>query len=1089
MTALPYDPATPLGPGRTIIEASAGTGKTFTIAAEVAHLVGVEGLDLDRILVVTFTRAATAELKGRVRTRLVDTVRALEGGEVERDGHLDVLLELDAPQRKAVVGRLRRALNEFDRAQIFTIHGFAQRLLGQLGFRVRLPETLEPGEVDDLLLKQVASDLTVGRFARVAPGDPIVEPSLAARLGREVIGHPDARVVPEADEVEGRARLRVEVATRVATEARRRMRAVGAMTFDDGLTEVRDALADPGIGAASTELLRRRYDVGLVDESQDTDPIQWQIIRRIFDGSRLVVIGDPKQSIYAFRGADIESYLAAVVGADDHRTLTTNWRSDGPLVEALDVLFSGTSFGSDAIAYHPVVAAHPDRRLEGLEAPLRLRLVASDLDIKRRKDNCYAVGECREAVAADAAAEVVHLLDGGLALSEGERRLGPADIAVLCRTGDQVDMVRRELHRREVPSVVARTGSVLTAPAAEEWRRFLLAVERPDNVNLVRLAASTCLVGTPLTELASLDDEGALELQRQTRDWHDTLQAGGVPALLTALDRQTGLTERILGEAEGERLLTDLFHIAEEMHAVARRGRQGSLAAWLETAMEEAADREKRGAEEPDSRQRRLETDADAVTVQTIHAAKGLQYPVVLVPYAWDIPDIRPDFPVFHDPEWDVPGEPRPRLLNVAGKGSPGFDHHCDLVKEEEAAEQSRLLYVALTRAQHHLEVWWVENHAGIDRAKLTELLTGGGRSPESLAAQSRGTIEVSTMSSLAPAAPYRPPLPEMRELSVARFERTTDRSWRRVSFSSLSADQPLTAADERAEHLPRVDEAEAVPAEEEETAGPAPLLPLADLPAGARFGTLVHDVLERVRFDDPALETTARELVEVEAARAGWDFDPAVLAGGLAAVVATPLGPDPADATLGGLEANGLARELTFELPVRTDNDPVTLADIGAVMETHLASDDPYRPYVDQLLASTTLPFRGYMSGAIDLVGVVPGDRYVVMDYKTNALPALGPVAGPVDYGPAVLAAEMVSHRYVLQATLYQVALHRYLQWRLPGYDPAVNLGGSRYLFVRGMLGPDTPVVDGERCGVTRWQPPAEMIVALSDLLAGGDR
>ncbi len=223
--------------------------------------------------------------------------------------------------------------------------------------------------------------------------------------------------------------------------------------------------------------------------------------------------------------------------------------------------------------------------------------------------------------------------------------------------------------------------------------------------------------------------------------------------------------------------------------------------------------------------------------------------------------------------------------------------------------------------------------------------------------------------------------------------------------------------------------------------------------------------------------------------ARSGWDFEPARLAEGLAAVVATPLGPDPADTTLGSLEAGGLARELAFELPVCTGHDPVTLAEIGAVMAEHLPGDDPYRPYVDQLLASTTLPFRGFMSGAIDLVGVLPGDRYVVMDYKTNALPALGPVAGPVDYGPAVLAGEMVSHRYVLQTTLYQVALHRYLQWRLPGYDAVLNLGGSRYLFVRGMIGPDTPVVDGERCGVTRWQPPAGMIVALSQLLAGGGR
>jgi exodeoxyribonuclease V beta subunit len=1087
---LPFDPAEPLGPGRTIIEASAGTGKTFTIAAAVARLVAADAVPLERILVVTFTRAATAELKGRVRGRMVDTLAVLDGRAVtEIDRHLRVLLELDGSDRQAAIGRLRRALTEFDRAQIFTIHGFAHRLLGQLGFRVRLPETLEPGEVDDLLLRQVASDLTVTRFFRAGPDDPIITPGLAARLGMEVIAHPDAEVVPDPDHVSGEARLRVELATAVATETRRRMRLTGEMTFDDGLVEVRDALSDPAVGEAATDLLRRRYDVGLIDESQDTDPIQWQIIRRIFDDSRLVVIGDPKQSIYAFRGADIESYLAAVRGASSHRTLATNWRSDGPLVAALDVLFAGTTFGDEAIAYRPVKAAYPEPRLEGLSAPLRLRLVASDLDIPCRGDGFYRVGDCRLAVADDVGAEVVGLLGGSVTVPDEKRALGPKDIAVLCRTRTQVEMIRSSLRTRGVPSVAARNGSVLVTTAAEEWRRFLMAVERPDRVDLVRMAATTCLVGTELTDLAALDDEGALDLQRRMRGWHDTLQSGGIPALLADLNRDTDLTGRILARPDGERLLTDLIHIAEEMHAVSRRGRQGSLTAWLETAMQEAEAREVRSAEEPDSRQRRLETDADAVTVQTIHAAKGLQYPVVLVPFAWDVPTGKTHFPVFHAPGDDTTDTPRRRLIDVAGDGWPGFDEHCQLADAEDVGEESRLLYVALTRAQHHLEVWWVENHAAIGDAKLTELLTGNGRTPTGLAEASNGTVEMSTMNELAGLDPYRPQPRVPAQLEVARFDRSTDRTWRRVSFSSLSADQPLTPADERAEHLPRSDEAEALPDAEAEAAAPAPLLPLADLPAGARFGTLVHDMLEHVRFDDDELETRLLELATAATARSGWDFDVAVLASGLAAAIATPLGPGETDVTLADLEASGLSRELVFELPVCTGHDPVTLAEIGAVMAEHLPGDDPYRPYVDQLLASTTLPFRGFMSGAIDLVGMLPGDRYVVMDYKTNALPALGPVAGPGDYGPTVLAAEMVSHRYVLQTTLYQVALHRYLQWRLPGYDPAVNLGGSRYLFVRGMIGPDTPVVDGERCGVTRWQPPAEMIVALSQLLAGGGR
>ncbi|HSJ35919.1 MAG TPA: UvrD-helicase domain-containing protein [Acidimicrobiia bacterium] len=1088
MTAVrPFDPAESLGPGRTIVEASAGTGKTFTIAAAVTRLVA-DAVPLQRILVVTFTRAATAELKGRVRGRMVDTLAALEGRPVtEIDRHLQVLLDLEAPERKAAADRLHRALTEFDRAQIFTIHGFAQRLLGQLGFRVRLPETLEPGEVDDLLLSQVASDLSVARFFRSGPDDPNIPPRMAARLGMEVIEHPDAGVVPDPGQVSGEARLRVEMATAVAAETRRRMRLTGAMTFDDGLIEVRDALADPAVGEAATELLRRRYDIGLVDESQDTDPIQWQIIRRIFDDSRLVVIGDPKQSIYAFRGADIESYLAAVRGASAHRTLAINWRSDGPLVAALDVLFAGTTFGDEAIAYRPVTAAYPEARLRGLSAPLRLRLVASDLDIACRQDGFYLVGDCRQAVADDVANEVVRLLDGSITVPEKDRTLGPADIAVLCRTRSQVEWVRECLGTRGVPSVAARNGSVLITTAAEDWRRFLMAVERPDRLGLVRMAATTCLVGMPLSDLAALDDEDALDLQRRMRGWHDSLQVGGVPTLLAELNRDTNLTGRILAEPDGERLLTDLVHIAEEMHAASRRGRQGSLTAWLETAMQEAAARDARRAEEPDSRQRRLETDADAVTVQTIHAAKGLQYPVVLVPYAWDVPSGTPDFPVFHEPGSATTDTPRRRLIDVGGPDWPGFAQNRDLAEAEDADEENRLLYVSLTRAQHHLEVWWVENHAAIDRAKITELLTGEGRTPAGLAAASNGTIEVSTLTGLPGHVPYRPQPRVPVELEVARFARTTDPTWRRVSFSSLSADQPLTPADERAEHLPRADETETLPEGEAEPVVAAPLLPLAELPAGARFGTLVHDVLERVRFDDPGLEGALTDLVTTETTRTGWDFDTAGLTTGLVQAIATPLGPEDDAVTLADLEAGGLARELVFELPVCTGHDPVTLADIGAVMADHLAADDPYRAYVDHLLAATTLPFRGFMSGAIDLVGVLPDNRYIVMDYKTNALPAVGPVAGPADYGPSILAGEMVSHRYVLQATLYQVALHRYLQWRLPGYDPAANLGGSRYLFVRGMIGPDTPVIDGERCGVTRWQPPPEMIVSLSDLLAGG--
>jgi len=201
-------------------------------------------------------------------------------------------------------------------------------------------------------------------------------------------------------------------------------------------------------------------------------------------------------------------------------------------------------------------------------------------------------------------------------------------------------------------------------------------------------------------------------------------------------------------------------------------------------------------------------------------------------------------------------------------------------------------------------------------------------------------------------------------------------------------------------------------------------------------------------------------------------------------------LGPEVAAPRLSELTPARTLDELTFELPVRTAAGTVSLADIGRVLEEHLPIDDPYRPYAATLQGLGAVRFRGYLTGAIDLTAAVPfpdGERFVVVDYKSNALPLLGEVASPLDYGPGPLAAAMIAGNYVLQATLYQVALHRYLQWRLAGYDPERHLGGALYLFVRGMAGPDVPVVDGERCGVARWRPPAAMITALSELFAGG--
>ena len=1098
MTAVTrYDPAEPMGDGRTIIEASAGTGKTFTIAAAATRLVAEEGLTLEQILVVTFTRAATAELRGRVRERMVGTLRALGGdrGPEPADEHMQVLVDTTPDKRALYAGRLDEALTRFDRAQIFTIHGFAQRLLTQLGFRSRLSADLEPGEIDDLLLRRAASDLVVARFAAAADdGIEVVKPSEIAAIGMAVVDTPDARVVPEVAAVSGVPRIRAEMAQEIRDVVAGRLRAGGMITFDDGLVEARDALTDPEIGAAARELLRRRYAVALVDESQDTDPIQWQVIRAVFDESRLVVIGDPKQSIYAFRGADVESYLAVVDNATTRRTLETNWRSDGPLITALDALFAGATFGDERITYRRVQPAkdHRSPRIAGAGAPLQIRRLSHDFPLRRQKHKpLFYINDAREAVAADVATEIVRLLTSGVALTDGdgEHPIGPGDMAVLCRTRRQVDLVRDELTLRKVPSVAARAGGVFATDAAEAWRRFLLAIERPNRIDHVRMAATTLLVGKTLAEVADLQEDEVLALQYRFHGWQALLHEQGVPALLTDVDRTTDLAARVLAEPDGERTMTDLAHIAEEMHAAWRRGRIGSLVVWLEAAVDEAARNAEANAEDPESRQRRLETDAAAVQVQTIHAAKGLEYPVVMAPYLWDVPQIQPEIPIFHDPQPAKAGQPRPRLIDVGGPQSADFDAHQTAAMGEDAAEEGRLLYVALTRARHHLVVWWIENVRNSADTKLYELLTRGdatGADIGWLIEAADGAIHQTILTKLEPPTRYEAEERTRSRLDRARLDRPLDYAWQRVSFSSLSPEHPLTGDADSSEQLDRVDETAA------DDEGPPPTvgeLAMSDLPRGARFGSLVHEILEHVPFDAPDLGDPIRGELARATRHASWDFDTDAFVAGMVAAMKTPLGPKGDAGSLRDLDPNRTLKEMDFELPVRTEAGTTSLADIAAVMLDHLPHDDPHRSYAARLHGLEPRRFRGYLTGAIDLTAAIPdpdGDRYVVMDFKSNALPTLGDVPSVTDYGPRPLTVAMHDGNYVLQALLYQVGLHRYLQWRLGGYDPATHLGGSMYLFVRGMIGADTPVVAGERCGVARWSPPPQMIVAVSDLFAG---
>ena len=358
--------------GRVAIEASAGTGKTYTLAGLVVRYVAEADVPVEELLMVTFTRAAAAELRDRVRTRLSEAAAALSSPEAIRadDDLLRFLAGTDRAHRR---DRLERAVVDFDAATITTIHGFAQHVRATLGSTSRI-------DLDAALLEDT-SDLVRAVCADVLAAESVASPATTDDLPKleslpslcfKVLGNPGIRVIPGIDDEEATivaARLR-RLVDRVVDEVHRRRRAAGTLSFDDLLTQLREGLDNPAAVAA----VRRRFRVALIDEFQDTDPVQWDIFSRLFgnpgDGSALVLVADPKQAIYSFRGADVHTYLEAAREPTKRFTLGMNWRSDGALLAALGRLFSGATFGDrgnrvrggGAVTRAPGPAPHRRRR-------------------------------------------------------------------------------------------------------------------------------------------------------------------------------------------------------------------------------------------------------------------------------------------------------------------------------------------------------------------------------------------------------------------------------------------------------------------------------------------------------------------------------------------------------------------------------------------------------------------------------------------------------------------------------------------------------------------------------------------------------
>ena len=1037
-----FDITAELPDGPLLLEASAGTGKTWTLVGLAARLVAEFDVPLRQLLVITFSRAATTELRGRLRRRLVsvaDDIEAVLAGREVADPVAAHLAAQSGPE--VAVARLRRAVADFGSATVATIHSFCQDQLHSLGV---LGDWGEDEVAADLrpLIRQCATDEYLRRY--LEEPEPPFDPRRALSIA-EVAAASHLELVSDDREA-----LSYHRAVRDAFARRRRE--LGLVSFDDLPGRLRHLVTDSEVADLVRSELARRFPFVLVDEFQDTDPDQWAILRTCFverDDTSIILIGDPKQSIYGFRSADLGCYLEAA-RIMPKRTLVVNHRSETGIVDGVRELFGNLQLGS-GIRVEPVTAGRRDD--QGT-------LVLPDAPSARVwiRGGARSERQVTDDLVAHTAALLSH---GSIRIGDQERRLGHADIAVLSRTRARALALVHDLQEAGIPATFTGGESVLHSPAARDWLALLAAVAQPTRGRVMEAALGD-LLGVSFGELLTEQDE--TPASRRIHEFGACFAAAGVTGLVGAV--LDDLATCLVAHGDGERRLSDLQQVGQLLLS-----RPARTVADLHAHLADLIRREELAGQ--------LASDLPAVRVGTMHGAKGLEYPVVLLPQV-SVTEVNLRGAI---PHVDASGT---RVLHVGTRPSHR-DPLADLVRSQCREEELRLLYVALTRARHLAIAWHLQDRRCAS-GPLTALLSRD-RDRSDLARDyhrlpPRFPFDPSLVdTSSIECPPWRegsaqPPSEPRPALRVSRLERRIDADWRRTSYSGLTAGLH--------EHAPDEPDLELIPAE---LSGPlAEPSPMNGLPSGARFGTLVHEVLEQV--DWSRHEAQLPLLVAERAARLGLDPDRSTqLASALSRVVTTPLG-GLFDGSLADLPVASRLPELDFDLPLGRAGAVSTVGDLARLMAELLPPDDPLAPYPGRLLATEQAAARltGLLTGSIDAVLRLPTGGFLVVDYKTNRVPTLPEQELAVGhYTPSAMAEAMMQAHYPLQALLYSAALHRHLAWRLPGYSPEQHLAGVGYLFVRGMAGPRTPVVEGRRCGVFEWRPPAALAVATSELLGGG--
>lgn len=1170
--------------GTRLIEASAGTGKTYTIAGLYLRLIlghghelirHAEPLTVEQILVVTFTEAATAELRGRIRQRIHEARLAFARGESD-DPVIQPLLR-DTQDHDLAMRLLLQAEREMDSAAIYTIHGFCQRMLVQNAFESGSRFANEFVTDETRLKIQVVTDYwrrwfyPLNRALAMEIRRLWAEPSvLLEKIGRYLTGHTlQLSVQPQADiealhqkniekiqvikqmwlthgsdleslleqsDIDRKTyskrylplwlaqvsewaasptndyytpknlerfsqRMLVEktkeggtsphhevfeqieqfLAQPVSLEAPLMAHAIEmcrlelarvkreqlVLSFDDLLVNLSASL-DRDHQHILAERIRTLYPVAMIDEFQDTDPLQYSIFHRIYGDhtqSGLLMIGDPKQAIYAFRGADIFTYIKARNQVASHFTLETNWRSSLDMVTTVNALFSFTRapfMYEQDIPFFPVKANPKASKmgwvLDSVAQP------ALTYWWPKNQNEPMSKGDY-EAIMATATASQIQILltqsqTGQTYLYKGDTHaaIEPGNIAVLVRTGKEGHLIKQALARQGIASVyLSNRESVFNTSIAVDIQRVLTAVLNPDNERSILSCLASELFGLELSYLDQLnDDEGLWELVlAEFREYRVLWSERGVQSMLRSVMQKRHLAERWINDMDGERTLTDYLHLSELLQQASNDVEsEHGLLHWYAQAMINAQE----GYASSDEHIQRLESEQHLVQIVTIHKSKGLEYDLVFLPFVMSYREAQES--KYYDTEQDK------TVLDVMNQAASK-----EKADKERLAEDLRLLYVALTRAVYGVYVGVAPLRQGRSTkgptsahlSALGYLLQHGieGEAVHLLQALHQLTALSDSMTVQPPPEPhdtiYEALLPTGASVRAQIMQQHIDRAWRITSYSNLVKHRGA-----------RMDAELEISGFDIDSAGDENALDELDsektifnFPRGARPGTFLHSLFEQVEFTRPANDIDNTRMITelMDNALVEREWLP-VLQQLVDTVLRTPL--DGKKLCLSDKGGQQRLAEMEFLLPIETLH--------ATALNKLICRHDKLSAHADALGFSQV---KGMLKGFIDLVFEHQG-KFYVLDWKSNHLGNdVSCYRGP-DLNQA-----MIEHRYDLQYQLYSLALHRFLATRVPEYDYERHFGGVYYLFLRG--------IDGQPGnGIFYARPSAAFITELEHLIDG---